>query len=146
MGMQVSKGDVKNADELCVQPVEELRRALRLKPGQCVKLLKAIYGLAEAPRYWWRRCHKDLLSLGWESVVSEPCLYTYRDKHGTVIGMAVVYVDDIMVAFRPENKTMQHVFEKIQGLYDWGMLESRDFGQSTATGGPKIRRVGSDPP
>ena len=38
-------------DELFAKPVEELRRALRLNGGQCVKLMKAIYGLAEAPRF-----------------------------------------------------------------------------------------------
>eukprot|EP00969_Alexandrium_andersonii_P144520 6390925-Alexandrium_andersonii.AAC.1 len=58
-----------------------------LSSAQCVQLMKAIYGLAEAPRYWWRRLGTDLLALGWESLATEPCLYVYRAAAGLPIGL-----------------------------------------------------------
>jgi hypothetical protein len=59
LGYKVTKGDVKNAftqgndyeDELYTEPVEELHRALKMSPAQCVQLKKAIDGLPEAPHY-----------------------------------------------------------------------------------------------
>ena len=99
-------------DELYAEPVEELRRALRLNPGQCVKLLKAIYGLAEAPRYWWWRCHADILKLGFEAMVSEPCLYAYRNSRGELVGLAVVYVDDVMISFPVAVKSYGGCFQQ----------------------------------
>ena len=88
----MQKGDVKNAvlqggdyeDELFAEPVEELRRALRLNAGQCVKLLKAIYGLAEAPPDWWECLHTDLLALGFNDLVSEPYVYTMPASCGAL--------------------------------------------------------------
>ena len=60
MGFQVFKGDVKAAflqgdlgeedRNVLVEPVKELREAMRLEHHQCVKLKKAIYGLVNAPR------------------------------------------------------------------------------------------------
>ena len=138
LGLPGQKGDVNNAflqggsyeDELYAEPVEELRRALKLKPGECVKLLKAIYGLAEAPRYWRRRCHADLLKLGFEDLISEPCVYAFRGEDGSLIGLAVVYVDDIMIGFVPGNEVMENIFQQVQDLYEWGVWESGDFMQT----------------
>ena len=60
LGFQVFKGDVKAAflqgDEgeeernVLAEPAEELRKALKLDHHQCVRLLKAVYGLVNAPR------------------------------------------------------------------------------------------------
>ena len=121
MGYCVHKGDVKNAflqgkdyeEELFGEPVEELRRALGLTPGQCVKFLKAIYGLPEAPRYWWKRLHQDLEQIGFEDVVAEPCVYTYRNNDNEISALVVAYVDDVMVAFNPEDQMMQNKFVEI---------------------------------
>eukprot|EP00974_Lingulodinium_polyedra_P100145 9700661-Lingulodinium_polyedra.AAC.1 len=71
-------------EEMFAEPVEELRRRLKLTPGQCVALQKAVYGLPEAPRYWWKRIHSDFTRLGFEPLVSEPCLYVTRDDPGSI--------------------------------------------------------------
>ena len=112
------------------EPVEELRRALQLNAGQCVKLLKAIYGLAEAPRYCWKRLHTDLLALGFSDRVSEPCVYTMRGPSGELRGIAIAYVDDVMISFKPGDDLMEKQFVNVQALYEWGLLEAGDFKQT----------------
>ena len=42
-------------DEVFVDPVKELAEALGMKPGDVIKLRKAVYGLTTAPRKWWLR-------------------------------------------------------------------------------------------
>ena len=53
------------SDTFC-EPVPELSRKLQLEHHQCVRLLKAVHGLVNAPR---RRCHRvatDLRNMGGE--------------------------------------------------------------------------------
>ena len=66
------------------QPVSELSRKLQLEHHQCVRLLKAVYGLVNAPRRWYHRVATDLRNMGSEKFLMEPCLWTFRDEHGVI--------------------------------------------------------------
>ena len=85
------------SDTFC-QPVPELSRKLQLEHHQCVRLLKAVYGLVSAPRRWYHRVATDLRNMRGEESLMEPCLWTFRDDHGVVHALCLVYVDDFMMA------------------------------------------------
>ena len=62
------------------EPVPEISRKLQLERHQCVRLLKAVYGLVNPPRRWYHRGATDLRNMGGEESVGEPCLWTFRDE------------------------------------------------------------------
>ena len=70
------------SDTFC-EPVPELSRKLQLEHHQCVRLLKAVYGLVNAPR---------------GSSIMEPCLWTFRDANGVIHALCSEYVDEFMLA------------------------------------------------
>ena len=115
-------------EDVFCEPTPELVRKLGLEHHQCVRLLKAVYGLVIAPRRWYRRVSKDLKNLGGVENETEPCVWTFRDHKGEIIGLVLLYVDDALVACanNRKGKTLQ---EKIQGLYQWGTSDTKVFTQ-----------------
>ena len=96
------------------EPVPELSRKLQLEHHQCIRLLKAVYGLVNAPRRWYHRVATDLRNM--------------KGSHGTLLvdfrdenGLCLVYVDDFMLACR-DSPFGKHVFESINNLYEWDNL------------------------
>ena len=141
MGWHLRKGDVKQAflqgneetNEILCEPVPELARKLQLEHHQCVRLLKAVYGLTNAPRAWWTRVRKDMAALGWTECSTEPCLWTYRSKRpdrlGQLIGAAVAHVDDFMVGVSDDDEEAQQAYQQLLKLYEWGEWEDQSFVQ-----------------
>ena len=96
----------------------ELSQKLQLEHHQCVRLLKAVYGLVSAPRRWYQRVEKDLRNLRDEEYIMEPCLWTFREESGVMHALCLLYVDDFMLACyaSPFGK---HVFDSVNNLYEW---------------------------
>lgn len=71
-------------------------RGFRLTEGSdhCLKLVKSLYGTANAPLLWFNHLSKHLLALGFHQSKLDPCLW--YSKRVTVI----IYVDDLAVAAR----------------------------------------------
>ena len=59
------------SDTFC-EPVPELSRKLQLEHHQCIRLLKALYGLVNATRRWYHRVATDLRNMKGEEPVMEP--------------------------------------------------------------------------
>ncbi|KAG6462003.1 hypothetical protein O3G_MSEX012991 [Manduca sexta] len=60
-----------------------------------VKLNRAIYGLKQSSRAWYRKVDDYLVSLGYKRSKLEPCLYTKNNDHKKTI--VTLYVDDFFV-------------------------------------------------
>jgi Reverse transcriptase (RNA-dependent DNA polymerase) len=45
------------------------------KDGQCLLLLKALYGLRRAPRLWQKKFTARLVELGLRQIDEEPCFF-----------------------------------------------------------------------
>lgn len=59
------------------------------------KLLKALYGLRQAPRAWYSRLNQCLLQFGFVKCPFEHAVYTKKEgEHSLIVG---VYVDDLLV-------------------------------------------------
>nr|GEX43537.1 ribonuclease H-like domain, reverse transcriptase, RNA-dependent DNA polymerase [Tanacetum cinerariifolium] len=99
-GWQVHHLDVKSAflqrdlkeevyvtqPEWFVQPVDS---------GKVYKLIKALYGLRQAPRAWNVKLDQTLKSLNFKRCNLEQAIYTRRSKTSTLI--VGVYVDDLII-------------------------------------------------
>ena len=111
LGLKMRKGDVKTAflqgqanqgaDNVIVEPCAELREALGVDERYVIRLLKAVYGLCNAPREWYETVNRDMIRLGWQPVVMEPCVWTLwqSDK---IVAVAFIHVDDMVVGTAEE--------------------------------------------
>ena len=98
---------------VCATPVPELSKALGLREGQSVQLLKSCYGLVSAPREWYNDVDKTLLGLGAEKLVTDCCVWRIRDAEGHVVGLVSSHVDDFLMA----GNTASHAWQTF--LHSW---------------------------
>ena len=100
--------------------------------GRVCKLIKALYGLRQAPRAWYAKLHAALTRLGFEASTADPSLYVRR-KEGSEVWL-LVYVDDLLLA-ASSAKVVSAVKQVIMGTF-----ESRDLGAATLFIGMEILR------
>lgn len=81
--------------------------------GELIELLRALYGLKEAPLLWYQELSSTLKKLGLNPVPETPCLFT-NDRL-----IVFFYVDDIVVLVHPLNLTAYSVFkQQLLSTYD----------------------------
>nr|GEW08390.1 ribonuclease H-like domain, reverse transcriptase, RNA-dependent DNA polymerase [Tanacetum cinerariifolium] len=71
-------------------------------PGKVYKLIKALYGLRQAPRAWNVKLDQTLKSLDFKKCNLEQVVYTRRSKTSTLI--VGVYVDDLILTGTPRKE------------------------------------------
>ena len=74
------------------------------KPGKCIRLVRALYGLRISPKLWYNDLSSTLEELGLKRVPESPCLYMNQDF------IVFFYVDDIMVLCWPNAKENFNLF------------------------------------
>lgn len=95
------------------------------------KLNKAMNGLKQAPRAWYKTLRKSLNSLGYFQTNADPSLYIKQTPK--VYSMILVYVDDLLIAGRfPEVESVKNEIAKI--------FEVKDEGEATFFLGISIKR------
>ena len=63
------------------------------RPHAVYRLCKSLYGLRQAPRMWNKEIHEYLISIGFERISADPCVYVKEAEKGiVVIGL---YVDEL---------------------------------------------------
>jgi hypothetical protein len=81
--------------------------------GQLLELKRALYGLRDAPRLWYKHLTATLEKLGLEQVPGVPCLFSNNQL------IVFFFVDDIVVAIASENKDAYHRFDQqLRATYD----------------------------
>jgi len=63
---------------------------------QVCRLNRAIYGLKQAGRQWYKQIDKTLRSIGLTPTKSDPCVFI--DHSDNKLTIALIYVDDILIA------------------------------------------------
>ena len=58
------RGSRQDGRILGMEPPEEMRQHMNLKPWECCELLKSAYGLVNAPLLWYEELKTSLLNLG----------------------------------------------------------------------------------
>ena len=74
--------------------LEETHQVQRDPRLQCVKLNKAVYGLVQAARQWWKKFKDVMLSLDFRASEADPCLFIRTNPNKEVISFVILYVDD----------------------------------------------------
>lgn len=72
----------------------------------CLKLLRALYGLAESPKLWYNLLVHELQVYGFTTVHGAKCL---MQGHGMWI---LFYVDDIILAYFPKEELRAQEFRR----------------------------------
>lgn len=62
--------------------------------GHVLQVCQSLYGLKQAARDWYDLCTSVLREMGFDPLVSEPCVFRNK-KTGMFIGL---YVDDLVIA------------------------------------------------
>lgn len=100
--------------------------------GMVAKLRKALYGIKQAPRAWNKELHAFLVSLGFQRLVSDQCVYV---KFPGPIYLAV-FVDDAIIIYRLE---VESAWLECKGrLFD--RFDVKDLGDATSILGMRITR------
>jgi Reverse transcriptase (RNA-dependent DNA polymerase) len=79
----------------------------------CLLLTKAIYGLVQAARQWWKKFKGVLSTLGYHPSRADPCLFIKEDEVSNTKSFLIVYVDDGGIFGTPnEIKKVLHELSK----------------------------------
>ena len=70
----------------CVEQFEE---------KEALKLEKAIYGLVQAARQFFKKIQDSLVQAGFKSSEADPCLVYKEDQRGVCI--MLIYIDDMLI-------------------------------------------------
>jgi reverse transcriptase-like protein len=79
---------------------KEDNKPLQDAPEWACKLLKALYGLRQAPRLWQKLLATALQDLGFEACASDQCVYLNKET-GILI---ITYVDDMLIIGKDKDK------------------------------------------
>lgn len=108
-----------------------------LKPGQLCRVLKGIFGLADAPRQWWLRLSRAMKEHGWTVSILDAAmwtLWTVADGQQMLQGVLVGHVDDLLFCGSPiAEKSLQAIGAEL----GFGSLDREDFTWC----GKRIRRA-----
>nr|GEU40972.1 ribonuclease H-like domain, reverse transcriptase, RNA-dependent DNA polymerase [Tanacetum cinerariifolium] len=90
--------------------------------GKVYRLIKALYGIRQAPRAWNIKLDNTLKSLNFKKCALEQAIYTKTSKDSTLL--IGVYVDDLIITDKPKegiNKFKAQMEEKFK-MSDLGLL------------------------
>ena len=135
------KGDVKSAflqgaaseelRDVYAKPVPELAKSMGLADGQPVKLVKACYGLANAPAEWHRSVTTAMQEAGFQVLTTEPCAWrlmgTDQDGNPTVLGLAAAHVDDFLFCGNEEDCRYRAALHYLYDKFIWSPWEANRF-------------------
>eukprot|EP00435_Cladocopium_sp_Y103_P036353 s892_g9.t1 len=110
---------------LGMDPPQEMRDHMGLKPWECCELLKSAYGLVNAPLLWYEELRNALISLGFVVSPLDPCLFALPHASGKGIhGLVGVHVDDGLGA---GDLHFQAAIQKLEQRYPFGSKSTGEF-------------------
>jgi hypothetical protein len=98
-----------------------------VKPGMehlVCKLVKSLYGLKQAPRAWHKALTDFLVSIGFNKLFSDPCIYMKLEKEEKQI--IAIYVDDLLLITK-SVETMRKMKASIGAKFKAKTLGSVNF-------------------
>ena len=93
--------------------------------GSLLKCKKAVYGLVNAPKQWWRKMRTTLLELGAKESILEPCLFWVYDDNQQLCGCLAVHVDDCLMA--GNEYFTNHFLHNLHQQLKWGSWTEHNF-------------------
>ncbi|KAJ1270345.1 hypothetical protein BS78_06G047000 [Paspalum vaginatum] len=115
------------------------------KEQKVLHLIKALYGLRQAPRAWYAKLDASLASLGFQRSTSEHAVYTCgKGAHRLIVG---VYVDDLVITggniteLKQFKEEMKNGITISQGAYATKILEAAGLAGCNASVTPMETRL-----
>ena len=118
------RGTERNPRLLGMEPPEEMRRKMNLKPEEVVQLLKGAYGRVDAPFLWFQELRQSLLDLGFSQAPFDPCCFVLRGHDQKPEGLLGIHVDDGLCA---GSKRFHEKLTLLEKKYPFGSHKSREF-------------------
>ncbi|HSN66223.1 MAG TPA: reverse transcriptase domain-containing protein, partial [Fusibacter sp.] len=72
----------------------EVHKKVIKRETHCVRLKKALYGLVQAARQWWKKFKEVMASIDFHTSAADPCLFIKQEKEGEPNSFVIIYVDD----------------------------------------------------
>ena len=99
-----------------------------LKAGQLCRVLKGIFGLADAPREWWLRLSRSMAEHGWVRSLVDAAMWcrwkTLPNGSCVLEGIVVAHVDDLLFTGSAEaEKSLMAIGDEL----GFGSLDRNDF-------------------
>ena len=94
-------------------------------PGKLWKLKKCLYGLKDASRAWYEKVAAKLEAAGFKRSVYDAGLFFLHDKHGKLIGIVGLHVDDFISAGTKEFSNA--IIPKVLSIFQVGKSETNSF-------------------
>ena len=111
------KGDPFVARELYIGATNpKVGPAIPLPLGCLAKVLKGVFGLADAPRQWWVKLSKSLEARGWQRSALDQAVWFLWDgpEQKQLRGMIVSHVDDLLFGGDPvAEKSLMEVGDQL---------------------------------
>ena len=99
--------------------------AIRGADKTCIaKVLKGVFGLADAPREWYLRLAECLAEHGWVASSVDAAFWSRRDSAGNLSGLIVGHVDDLLCT---GNEEAHQSILAIGDTLGFGRIEYDDF-------------------
>ena len=84
------------------------------------RVVKAVYGMNEAPRKWWLALCAAAKAIGFVTSLIDPCLLLLLEE-GVVVVALTIYVDDLICVGLKARVTT--VMDNLAGVFAMGQLE-----------------------
>ena len=108
-----------------MEPPQEMRSLMNLKPWKCCELLKSAYGLVNAPLLWYEELKSALLNLNFRMSPLDPCTFVLPRQDGKGIhGLVGVHVDDGLGA---GDAIFEQAIAQLEQRYPFGSKKESDF-------------------
>ncbi|CAJ1424831.1 unnamed protein product, partial [Effrenium voratum] len=113
--------------EIYALPVPELAEAMKVEHRQAVQVLKSCYGLVNAPYQWFCEVRDRIVSLGGQTLITEPCCWRIKNEEGVVIGLVGSHVDDFYMVGDEQDDTWSKFLQDFKDSYRWSPWEADGF-------------------
>ena len=108
-------------------PPDELADAMKAPRGKAVQILKACYGLVNAPYQWFCEVRDRILHIGGEAIHTEPCMWIVRGPDSSVCGIIASHVDDFYMVGDEQDPTWNAFLVNFKQSYMWSPWEADVF-------------------
>ena len=118
------RGRAQESRILGLEPPEELRQRMNLKPDECCQLLKGAYGLVDAPYLWYQELRGALERLGFKVSPFDACLFVLPSQTDVPHGALGIHVDDGIGGGDP---VFQKAIQELERQFPFGSKLYKDF-------------------
>ena len=81
-----------------------------------LEVVRSVYGLPDAPRAWWEELSGFMKEIGFQSSRVGPASMIHDRENGSIGAIAIIHVDDLMIA-NDGSKETEALVEKLHQRY-----------------------------